>query len=126
MKRLDEVLAELGTVDRAEILTWLEASWVRAEPTDGDYGFRPVDIARAKLIQELRHELLIDQEAMPVVLSLLDEMYELRRRLAALTRALADAPQEVRGTVVRRCRLLLQDPEDPERPTRQPSSLRGS
>ena len=35
-------------------------------------------------------------EAMPVVLSLVDEMYTLRRRLAALARALAEAPDEVR------------------------------
>ena len=38
-----------------------------------------------------------------MVLSLVDEMYTLRRRLAALARALAETPAEVRTTVVTRC-----------------------
>ena len=60
----------------------------------------PVDVARLRLIRELHHDLAIDAEAMPVVLSLVDEMYTLRRRLAALARALAETPAEVRTTVV--------------------------
>ena len=108
MKRLEDVLAEFAMLDRDEILTWVEASWVRPEPAEGELRFSPMDAARLRLIHELRHELAIDAEAMPVVLSLLDEMYELRRRLAALARALADTPPEVRATVARRCRLLLE------------------
>ena len=45
---------------------------------------------------------------MPVVLSLVDEMYTLRRRLAALARAVGETPAEVRTTVRTRCRTLLQ------------------
>ena len=54
------------------------------------------DVARLRLIQELHHDLAIDHEAMPVVLSLVDEMYTLRRRIAALARAVAETPEEVR------------------------------
>ena len=32
MKNLEEVLGELGTVERAEVLAWVEASWVRPDP----------------------------------------------------------------------------------------------
>ena len=42
-----------------------------------------------------------------MVLSLVDEMYTLRRRLAALARAVGEAPAEVRSTVRTRCRTLL-------------------
>ena len=111
MKSLDEVLAELQAVQRADILAWIEASWVQPEPDDLEPRFRPGDVARLKLIQELHHELAIDADTMPVVLSLVDEMYTLRRRLAALARALAETPAEVRTTVVTRCRYFLREDE---------------
>jgi chaperone modulatory protein CbpM len=109
LKSLEEVLAELGTAERAEVLAWIEASWVRPDPDDGGMRFGPVDVARLRLVRELRHDLAIDDEAMPVVLSLVDEMYALRRRLGALARALAEAPSEVRTTVFTRCQVLLRE-----------------
>jgi chaperone modulatory protein CbpM len=112
MKSLEEVLGELGTVERAEVLAWVEASWVRPDPDDGGLRFAPVDVARLRLVRELRHDLAIDDEAMPVVLSLVDEMYALRRRLGALARALAETPAEVRATVFTRCQILMRASSD--------------
>lgn len=122
MKRLDEVMAELRGCDREEIVTWVEAAWVRPEPATDGPRFRPVDVARLRLIRELRHDLAIDAEAMPVVLSLLDELYGLRRNLAALAGALAEAPVEVRATLVARCRALLVEAESGEEPSRSASA----
>lgn len=107
MKRLEDVLGELRTVARTEIMTWIEAEWVRPESDDSGHRFRPVDVARLHLIRELRQDLEIGPEALPVVLSLVDEMYTLRRRLAALARALAEAPEEVRLSVKTKCRTIL-------------------
>lgn len=111
MKSLEDVLAELR-VERSELQTWIEASWVRPDPDEGGPRFGPVDVARLRLIQELRHDLAIDAEAIPVVLSLVDEMYTLRRRLGALARALSEASPEVRTTVRARCRMLLWEAEE--------------
>ena len=112
MKRLDEVLSELRSVERTEILTWIEAVWVRPERDEDGPHFAPVDLARLRLIQQLRDDLEVGTEAMPVVLSLVDEMYTLRRYLAALARAVGEAPPEIRATVRTRCRTLLQFVED--------------
>ena len=112
MKNLEEGLGELGTVERAEVLAWVEASWVRPDPDESGLRFAPVDVARLRLVRELRHDLAIDDEAMPVVLSLVDEMYALRRRLGALARALAETPAEVRTTVFTRCQVLMQAAAD--------------
>lgn len=112
MKRLDEVLAELRGASGDEVAAWMEARWVKPETTPEGPRFRPVDVARLRLIHELRHELAIDAEAMPVVLSLLDELYTMRRSLAALAGALSEAPIEVRATVFSRCRVLLREPDD--------------
>lgn len=113
MKRLDEVLGELPTVARTEVMAWIEAEWVRPEADATGPRFRPMDVARLHLIRELRQDMEIGSEAIPIVLSLMDEMYTLRRRLAALARALAEAPDEVRSNVRTRCRAFMVD-EDAE------------
>jgi chaperone modulatory protein CbpM len=120
VKSLEDVLAELGVIERSELLAWVEARWVRPDPDDGGYRFSRIDVARLRLIRELRDELAIDPEAMPVVLSLIDEVYGLRRRLCALARALAETPPEVHSTVFTRCRVLLSEVE--EELSQQPSS----
>jgi chaperone modulatory protein CbpM len=120
MKRLDDVLAELRTLDRDELMSWVEARWVLPDPDEQGLRFRPVDVARLRLIHELRHELLVDADTMPLVLSLVDEMYALRRRLGALARALAETPSEVRTTVFTRCQILLRDfGDDEDAPARE-------
>jgi chaperone modulatory protein CbpM len=44
-----------------------------------------------RLIRELRDELAVNEEALPVVLSLLDQLYALRRRVRAMGVVLREA-----------------------------------
>jgi chaperone modulatory protein CbpM len=52
-----------------------------------------------ELIFEFRHEFAIDEEAMPVVLGLLDQVYSLRRQLRRMCDALAAQPPGVQARV---------------------------
>ena len=63
--------------------------------------FHEVDVARVELILEIRHEFAIDDEAMPLVLGLLDQVYGLRRQMRRLCDALAAQPPEVQAAVKR-------------------------
>ena len=45
MKTLEDVLVELR-VERTELLSWVEASWVRPDPDAAGPRFHPVDVAR--------------------------------------------------------------------------------
>jgi len=58
-------------------------------------------VARVELILEIRQEFAIDEEALPLVLGLLDQVYELRRQLRRVCDALAAQPQEVQAAVKR-------------------------
>ncbi len=107
---LDDVLRVVRGLQEAELRHWIEERWVRPEPASGGYLFREVDIARVQLILELRHDLAIDEEALPVVLHLLDQIYALRRRLRAMGEALDAQPGEVREAV--RARLARFTGED--------------
>ncbi len=74
---------------------------MRPIEADGDYRFDDADVARIELICDLRQSMAIDDEAMPLVLSLLDQLYSARRLLAGVTAALRDLPAPLREEVRR-------------------------
>jgi chaperone modulatory protein CbpM len=54
-------------------------------------------VARARLILEMRDEMEINEDALPVVLLLLDQLYDLRRQMRDLNSAfLQVVPKDVR------------------------------
>ena len=84
----------------AVLLGWVEQRWI------SPYGFRgrrllfdEAERARARLIGELKQDLSIDDEAMPVVLQLLDQVYALRKALGDLTRAIKACPKSVQQAI---------------------------
>ena len=99
MMNFEAVLHLIGGVKEDELRRWIVERWVRPESQGGGYVFHDVDVARVRLIVELRHELAIDEEAMPVVLQLLDQVYMLRRRLRAVCEVIEAQPAEVRKAV---------------------------
>jgi chaperone modulatory protein CbpM len=98
MTGLDELL-RLVELDAAELERWIGNGWVRPEREAGGYVFDNVDVARVRLIVEIRRECAIDDEALPVVLSLLDQVYALRRGMRSIMSVLEDQPEEVRRAV---------------------------
>ena len=60
---------------------------VRPDKSAGGYTFREIDVARARLILEMRDEMEISEDALPVVLLLLDQLYDLRRQMRDLNNA---------------------------------------
>ena len=102
MVTLERLRVEIRGLDEAELERWIGASLVRAEGVAGARLFEEIDVARIRLIFELRHELDIEEPALPVVLSLMDQLYDLRRRGAQLNAALAELPADVRQAILRR------------------------
>lgn len=92
-----EALAHRIAVPEAEIIHWVELRWLRPGGGPGAWHFDELDEARVRLIAELRG-LALDEEAMPVVLSLLDQLYATRSSLRLLQRAIDEAaPDSVRA-----------------------------
>lgn len=97
MIAFEAVLREVRGLEAAELEEWIEARWVLPERVASGYVFHEVDVARVHLIVELRHELLIEAETMPVVLDLLDQVYALRNRLRTLCEAIETLPAETQA-----------------------------
>jgi len=99
-----QTLSRTVGVAEAEITRWVELTWLHPDGSPGGWIFHEVDVARVRLIAELR-ELQMDEDAMPVVLSLLDQLYATRRRMKLLQQAVDEAaPDAVRA----RLRALLE------------------
>jgi chaperone modulatory protein CbpM len=105
MKTLSEVVVVIGRVDRVELHRWVELGWVMPERAGGEERAEPVfsaiDIARVRLICDLRRDLAVEEETMPLVLSLLDQLYAMRRQMKALRGALQQQPDDVREAILR-------------------------
>ena len=94
--RTEEVLATCRRVSSAQLTVWVERHWLRPRHEGTGFVFSAADVARLEMICDLREDLALDDEAMPVVLSLLDTVYGLRRRLRVLAEAIGDLPPEAR------------------------------
>ncbi|HKM69228.1 MAG TPA: chaperone modulator CbpM [Stellaceae bacterium] len=101
MIALEELLDRIVGLDRRELARWVENRWVLPERRNETWIFHEIDVARVELILEIRREFAIDDETLPLVLGLLDQVYDLRRQLGRLCDALAVQPPEVQAAVKR-------------------------
>ena len=93
----DAVVLRIDGLDAADLTRWIDNDWVRPQGPLGDWRFQEIDVARARLICELRDDLRIDEDTMPVVLLLLDQLYRLRRQMHELGSALERRPDIIQG-----------------------------
>lgn len=98
MIRLEDLI-RVHRIERHEVMAWIEAQWIRPQRTDGDWLFDPLDEARVQLICELRQDMQVGDEAMPIVLSLLDQLYAAREVLNCVNRAIQDLPPPLRDEI---------------------------
>ncbi|MEK9645164.1 MAG: hypothetical protein VW547_06425 [Alphaproteobacteria bacterium] len=66
---------------------------------DGDFRFRDIDVARARLIDEFRPDLELGNDALDVVLPLIEQLHGLRRELQRMAEAVSAEPNEVRQRI---------------------------
>jgi chaperone modulatory protein CbpM len=91
MITLDMLCARFTTLDPGDLRRWIAEGHVRPERAADTLVFQDIDVERVRLILDLRETLAVNEDALPVVLSLLDQVYALRRQLRRAGLAL-DAP----------------------------------
>jgi chaperone modulatory protein CbpM len=84
---ITEVTALFSDLSQVELVHWVEQGWVIPDAEGTAYVFREIDVARVRLIHDLRRDMDLGEDAVPLVLSLLDQIYELRSQLKAALRA---------------------------------------
>ena len=96
MITIEMLLRSVDGLRETELRAWIAQDLVR--PAGDPPRFSDLDAARVRLIRELRHDLEVEEATLPVVLSLLDQLYRERARLRRLCDALERhaAPEQLR------------------------------
>jgi len=69
---------------------WLEQQWIIPEQTSAGMNFSDMDVARARLIQDLKTDFGVNDEGVEVILHLVDQLHGLRRALGQLHKDLQE------------------------------------
>lgn len=96
-----EVLTQVRRLSATRLRAWVASGWV--QPGGGD-GFTEVDVARLEFLCTLTDDLALDDEALPVVLSLVDQLHGVRHALRGLIEAVEQQPETVREEIARALR----------------------
>ena len=70
---------------------WLEQRWLIPEQTSAGVNFSDVDVARARLIQDLKTEFGVNDEGIDVILHLVDQLHGLRRAFEHLQKDIQES-----------------------------------
>jgi chaperone modulatory protein CbpM len=86
-------------LDAQVLEAWVEAGWLLPRQDGDKRNFSEVDLARAQLIRDLEN-LGLNDEAVPVILDLVDQVHGLRRTLRDLLSAIHAQPEAMRRWII--------------------------
>jgi chaperone modulatory protein CbpM len=86
-------------IDAKVLDEWVEAGLLAPHQNGAGRRFSEVDLARAQLIRDLQH-LGVNDEGIPVVLDLVDQLHGLRRVLRELLSGIYSQPEAARRRLI--------------------------
>lgn len=104
----DEVVVTVGNLTVHELQTFVAEGWIAPAMSERGQVFDDVDIARIRLVCHLRQELAVDDDTLPVILSLIDQIHGLRHELSCLLKAIEAQPERVRTDIAAAFRHLVE------------------
>ena len=107
-----EVVATVRRVELRELRLWVREGWIR--PAHGESGpvYDDMDVARIRLVCDLRKEMSLPLDAVPVVLSLLDQLHDVRREMRGLAEAVDRQPDKTRQAIIDAYRARMRELEN--------------
>jgi chaperone modulatory protein CbpM len=97
---IDDLVQAISALQRGDLEAWIREELVAPREEAGILLFTDMEYARVRLICTLHYELEIDAETLPVVLSLLDQLYDTRQQLLSLTAAVAAQEKDVQEAII--------------------------
>jgi chaperone modulatory protein CbpM len=85
--------------NRSTLEVYIERHWVRPIRRQSAWYFEGVDIARIELVHQLQNEIKISDDAIDIVLSLLDQFHGLHSQMHSLTEAIKMQPLKVQTEI---------------------------
>jgi chaperone modulatory protein CbpM len=100
MMGIDDLVEAISALQRSDLESWMREELVTPRDQAGVPFFTDMECARVRLICTLHYELEIESETLPVVLSLVDQLYKTRERLFSLIDAVTMQEKEVQAEII--------------------------
>ncbi len=97
MERREFLLA--AHLEATTLEAWIEAGWLLPRDSGEAGPFSEIDLARVQLIRDLR-ELGVNEEGIPVILDLIDQLHGLRGVLRDLLSTIGAQPESRRHQIL--------------------------
>lgn len=94
-----ETLAAVPLLTRSRLQAWVRAALVAPIETPEGPAYRPLDVARLTLACELTEGFELTDDALALVLALVDRLHQAEAELGALAEVLAEEPEPVRRRI---------------------------
>ena len=98
-------------LDSNTIDLWVDAGWLAQRGATGEWSFSEIDVARSRLIQDLTRDLGVNDEGVPIILGLVDQLHGLRSALRDLLVTLQAQPTNTRERLAADLRAVRLEPE---------------
>ena len=69
-------------LDQETLEVWIVEQWLIPDEKAGEPAFSEIDLARAKLIRNLKQDMGVNNEGIGIILDLLDQVHSLRQAMA--------------------------------------------
>jgi chaperone modulatory protein CbpM len=99
-----DVLLKIEKVTAVQLRVWISEDWIRPAQSGPAVVFNEADLARIRLLDLLNNQLDIDTEAIPIILSLLDQVHDLREQMRIICSAIGAQPDLVRTEILKEIR----------------------
>ncbi len=95
----DEAIAAVARLTRPQLSAFIAAQIVVPLQTEAGLAFRQIDIVRMELLCELSEEFNLDEDALSIVISLIDQLHAVRGDLHRVLSAVETEPEDVRRRI---------------------------
>lgn len=79
-------------VDAGTVQVWIEEGWLLPQRDQAGFAFSELDMARARLIRDLKDGIGVNDEGIGIVLNLIDQVHGLRSVLREVLHAGSGGP----------------------------------
>ncbi len=94
-----EVVARVPGLTGARLVRFVEVGIVLPVKRDKAQGYQRVDLARLELACELADQFALEEDALALVLSLVDQLHAKHAEMQVLRQAVAAQPKEIRARI---------------------------
>ena len=100
MTRFDDLVAAISALQRSDLEAWIREEMVVPRQEAETILFTDMECARVRLICTLYYELEIDVDTLPVVVSLVDQLYDARQKLLSITAAVTAQDKSIQAAII--------------------------